>query len=164
MKAHSDEGCKSAATSDDWHSPLQEKWKSFQSFSPLCYSSRSPPYVWTRLKNNPPKDREPIGAVVVVKWSACSTSTPTIQVRILPTSTVFSVKFVFEKNENKQKRPGLAHFFKKIGRLELISSSWSIWFDQGNQTFKMCNHQFARIKISIRSAAYLKNFINKNYC
>ena len=25
----------------------------------------------------------------------------------------FSVKFVFEKNENKQKRPGLAHFFKK---------------------------------------------------
>ena len=62
-------------------------------------------------------------AVVVVMWSACSTSTPTIRVRIPLTSTVYSVKFVFEKNENKQKRPGLAHFFKKIGRLELISSS-----------------------------------------
>ena len=51
-------------------------------------------------------------AVVVVMWSACSTSTPTIRVRIPLTSTVYSVKFVFEKNENKQKRPGLAHFKK----------------------------------------------------
>ena len=42
-------------------------------------------------------------AVAVVKWSACSTSTPTIRVRILLTSKVLSVKFVFEKNENKQK-------------------------------------------------------------
>ena len=43
-------------------------------------------------------------AVVVVKRSACSPSTLTIRVRILLTSTVFSVKFVFEKDENKQKR------------------------------------------------------------
>ena len=55
-------------------------------------------------------------AVVVVMWSACSTSTPTIRVRIPLTSTVYSVKFVFEKNENKQKRPGLAHFKKRLGR------------------------------------------------
>ena len=43
-------------------------------------------------------------AVVVVKWSACSPSTQTIRVRILLTPSVFSVKFVFRKNENKQKR------------------------------------------------------------
>ena len=39
---------------------------------------------------------------VVVKWSVCSPSTPTIRVRILLTPTVSSVKFVFDasvKNE-----------------------------------------------------------------
>ena len=36
--------------------------------------------------------------------SACSPSTPTFRVRILPKPTVFSVKFVFENNENKQKK------------------------------------------------------------
>ena len=36
-----------------------------------------------------------------------------IQVQILLTPTDFSVNFVFEKNENKQKRPpGLALFYK----------------------------------------------------
>ena len=50
---------------------------------------------------------------VVVKWSACSPSTPTIRVRIQLTPTVFSVKFVFEKNKNKQKE---AHFLKRNGR------------------------------------------------
>ena len=45
-------------------------------------------------------------AVVVVKWSACSPSTPMIRVRILLTLTVFSVKCVFEKNENKEKEAG----------------------------------------------------------
>ena len=44
--------------------------------------------------------------VVVVKWSACSPSTPTIRARILLSSTVFSVKFVFEINENNQKEAG----------------------------------------------------------
>ena len=43
-------------------------------------------------------------SVVVVKWSACSPSTSTIRVQILLTPTVFSVKFVFEKKENKEKR------------------------------------------------------------
>ena len=51
--------------------------------------------------------------MLVVKWSAYSLAAPTIRVRIVLTSTVFFVKFVFEKNENKQKGPGLAHFFKK---------------------------------------------------
>ena len=37
--------------------------------------------------------------VVVVKGSACLPSTPMIQVRILLTPTVYSVKFVFERNE-----------------------------------------------------------------
>ena len=41
--------------------------------------------------------------VVVVVWLACSPSTPTIRVRIPLTSTVFSVKFVFKKNEDEQK-------------------------------------------------------------
>ena len=45
-------------------------------------------------------------AVVVVKWSACLPSTPTIRVQIPLKSTVFTVKFVFEMNENKQKEAG----------------------------------------------------------
>ena len=52
----------------------------------------------------------------MVKWSVCSYSTPTIRVRSLLTSTVIYLKFVFEKNENKQKRGrGLAHFKKMSG-------------------------------------------------
>ena len=50
--------------------------------------------------------------MVVVKWSSCSPSTSTIRVRILLTSTVFSVKFVLEKNQNKQK-VGWPVFLKK---------------------------------------------------
>ena len=42
-------------------------------------------------------------AVVVVKWLAYSPSTPTIRVRIPLTPTVFTVKFVCEKTENKTK-------------------------------------------------------------
>ena len=49
--------------------------------------------------------------VVVVVWLACSPSTPTIRVRIPLTSTVFSVKIVFEYNENKQKRVRVDPFF-----------------------------------------------------
>ena len=45
-----------------------------------------------------------IWAVVVVKWSVCLPFTPTIRVRSPLKSTIFSVKFVFERNENKQKR------------------------------------------------------------
>ena len=48
-------------------------------------------------------------AVVVVKWSACPPSTPTIRVRIPLKSTIFC-KIVVEKNNNKQKkRNGLAN-------------------------------------------------------
>ena len=40
--------------------------------------------------------------MVMVKWSAYLPFTPTIPVLILLMTMVFSVKFVFEKNENKQ--------------------------------------------------------------
>ena len=50
--------------------------------------------------------------MVVVKWSACSTSISTIRVQILLKPTGFSVKFVFEKNENKQKEAGVGPFLK----------------------------------------------------
>ena len=45
-------------------------------------------------------------AVVVVKWSACSPSTLTIQVRDPLMPTIFSVKFVFERTKINKKRPG----------------------------------------------------------
>ena len=63
----------------------------------------------------PLQDCPQVLAVVVVKWSACSPNYSTIRVRMPLKHTVFSVKFVFEKNENKsKKRPRLAHFLKKI--------------------------------------------------
>ena len=54
-----------------------------------------------------------IRAVVVVKWSACSPSTPTIRVQIPLKLRVFSVEFVFDRNENKQKEARVGPFFKK---------------------------------------------------
>ena len=45
--------------------------------------------------------------VVAVKWSAGLHSSPTNRVRIWPKHTVFSVKFVFEMNEKKQKEAGI---------------------------------------------------------
>ena len=58
---------------------------------------------------------------MVVKWSAWSPSTLTILVRIQLTPTVFSVKFVFEKNANKQKEAGVGPFFndKKFHNIHL---------------------------------------------
>ena len=53
-----------------------------------------------------------VGAGAVVKWSTCSPSTLTIRVRILLKPTAFSVQFVFEKNENKQKEAGIGPFEK----------------------------------------------------
>ena len=50
-------------------------------------------------------------AVVVVKWSACSPSTPTIRVRIC-WGLQFFCKIVIEKNENKQKEAGVGPFLK----------------------------------------------------
>ena len=52
-------------------------------------------------------------AVVVVKWSACLPSTPTIRVRIPLKPTVFSVILCLKRTKINKKRPGLAHFFKK---------------------------------------------------
>ena len=52
-------------------------------------------------------------AVVVVEWSVCSPSTLTIRGRIPLNPTVFSVKFVFEKNENKWNEAGGWPFLKK---------------------------------------------------
>ena len=50
-------------------------------------------------------------ALVVVKCSACS-----------PSAEVFSVKFVFEKNENNTKEAGVGSFLNKrlLGQIKLI--------------------------------------------
>ena len=45
--------------------------------------------------------------MVVVKWSACSSSTLTMTLSSNP-----AVKFVFEKNENEQKEAGVGPFKK----------------------------------------------------
>ena len=58
--------------------------------------------------------KDHIRAVVVVKWSAYSPFTPMILVRIVLKLTVFSVKFVFEKNENKLKEAGVGPFWKMV--------------------------------------------------
>ena len=52
-------------------------------------------------------------AVVVVKWSACSPSTPTIRVRIPLKPKVFSIILCLKRTKINKKRPGLAHFFLK---------------------------------------------------
>ena len=49
--------------------------------------------------------------VVVVKWSVCSPSNPMIQVRIPRRLHLFSVKFVIEKNENKQQEAWVGPLF-----------------------------------------------------
>ena len=54
--------------------------------------------------------------VVVVKWTACSHSTPTIRVRIPLKPKVFSVKFVLEMNENNQKEACVGPFLKRTYR------------------------------------------------
>ena len=51
---------------------------------------------------------------VVVKWSACLPSTPTIRVRIPLKPSVFSVKFMFEKNEIKHKEARIGPFLKRV--------------------------------------------------
>ena len=50
--------------------------------------------------------------MAVVKWSGRLLSTPTIQVQIPLKPTVYSVKFVFEKIDNKQKGAGVGLFLK----------------------------------------------------
>ena len=65
-------------------------------------------------------------AVVVVKWSACSSSTPMIRVRIPLKPTVVSVKCVFEKNEDKQNSKRDWHIFLKKELHASINCKWSI--------------------------------------
>ena len=68
-------------------------------------------------------------AVVVVKWSAFLPSTPTIRVRIPLKSTVFSVILCLKRTKINKKRPGLAHFFKKVfGKCDKIISLYSLWW------------------------------------
>ena len=52
-------------------------------------------------------------AVVVVKWLKCSPSTLTMRVQMPLVPAVFSIKFVFEQNENNQKEAGVGSFFIK---------------------------------------------------
>ena len=82
-----------------------------------------------------------VWAVVVVKWSACSPSTLTIQVWILLSSTVFLWKLYLKRTKINKKRPGLGHLkkimFGKFPKLRNTNSnscfyylaiqSWSVW-------------------------------------
>ena len=49
---------------------------------------------------------------MLFKWSTCSPYPPTIRVRIPLKTSVYSVKFVLEKNENKQKEVMFGPFEK----------------------------------------------------
>ena len=95
----------------------------------IAHTKKSPT-IGTKKQTVP---NNQLRAMMVVKWSACSPSTLTIRVRIPLTSAVFSVKSVFEKNENKQNRQGLAHFLKiclnqaatttRLGRTQILFSN-----------------------------------------
>ena len=52
--------------------------------------------------------------VVVVKWSACSPSTPTIRVQIPLKHTVFSAQFVVKRTKINKKEAGVGPFLEKI--------------------------------------------------
>ena len=53
-------------------------------------------------------------SMVVVPWLACLPSTLTFRVRFPPKPTVYSVKFVFDKNRNEQKGAGVGLTEKKF--------------------------------------------------
>ena len=104
-------------------------------------------------------------AVVVVKWSVCSPSLLTIRVRILLTPTVFSVKFVVEKNENKQKRGRGWLIFKNK---KTNSSSANLTRNKLIMFFKSCtyvNQEAVRYlpKSKMFYCAYLSHGIVRNY-
>ena len=52
------------------------------------------------------------GGGQVVKWSACSSSTPKIRVRILLKLKVFSLEFVLKKYKKIQKEAGDGHVLR----------------------------------------------------
>ena len=64
---------------------------------------------------------------MVVKWSACSPSIPTIRVRILLKQTVFFCKIcVWKRTKINKKRSELSHFFKKVTYSINICTNWII--------------------------------------
>ena len=77
----------------------------------------------------------------MVKWSADLSSTPTIRVRIPLTPSSFSVKFVFEKNENKQKEAGVGPFLKREDGFftsPALISAFSVANSLLSQELKLC--------------------------
>ena len=69
--------------------------------------------------------------MVVVPWLACLPSTLTFRVRFPPKPTVYSVKFVFDKNRNEQKGAGVGLIEKKF--LQTLELSFFIFFIQNMQ-------------------------------
>ena len=65
---------------------------------------------WCHIRNSAFKMYPLRSIVVVVKWSACLPFILTIQFSNPAEAYSFSVKFVFEKNENKQKEAGVGPF------------------------------------------------------
>ena len=65
---------------------------------------------WCHIRNSAFKMYPLRSVVVVVKWSACLPFILTIQFSNPAEAYSFSVKFVFEKNENKQKEAGVGPF------------------------------------------------------
>ena len=95
---------------------------------PLAVNSRTaltlpaPLYTWTfKIKYTCIFVQITCANTVVDKWSACSTSILTILVQIPLKPTVFFLKFVLEKTENKQKRG--RGFFSSRGN-ELCFEAW----------------------------------------
>ena len=69
-------------------------------------------------------------AVVVVKWSVCSPSIPTIRVRMnyLMNTTVLSVKCVLKKNKNKRKEACVGPFLKSTSQKCVVLQTKSSYF------------------------------------
>ena len=76
--------------------------KSRIEISLLCLSKKTP-HLTSRISSN---DKMTGRAVVVVKWSACSPSTPAIRVQIPLKSTVFSVILCLKRTKINIKEVG----------------------------------------------------------
>ena len=62
---------------------------------------------------------EGMRAVVMVKWSACSPTNPSLN----PAEVYnFSVKLYLKSTKINKKGSGLAHFLEKVSGLELVTS------------------------------------------
>ena len=90
------------------------------------------------LKVDKKSDR---GAVAVVKWSACSPSTPTIRVRIPLTPTVFLYKLCLKRTKINKKEAGVGPFFLKDNwNMDLFS--WRIEYINGMVTVHVLHQIF----------------------